>query len=102
MVEGEAHLSDPAAVLAVAIPVLVFVVALFALYTYMVRTFDPFHLGLLVGTVLFIVAGVLLAGAGVALSVCLVMVTLAPLVVVVGYETIGHRHAASSLRRVLS
>ncbi len=102
VVEGEAHLSESAAVLAVAIPVLVFLVALFALYTYLLRTFDPFHLGLLVGTIAFIVLGVVLAEAGVALSVCLVMVTLAPLVVVVGYETIGHRHAVSSLRRVLS
>ena len=102
VVEGEARLSESDAVLAVAIPVLVFVVALFALYTYLVRTFDPFHLGLLLGTIAFIVTGVVLAEAGVALSVCLVTVTLAPLVVVVGYETIGHRHAVSSLRRVLS
>ena len=71
VVEGEAHLSESAAVLAVAIPVLVFLVALFALYTYLVRTFDPFHLGLLVGTIAFIVLGVVLAEAGVALSVCL-------------------------------
>jgi len=54
------------------------------------------------GTIALSVTGVLLAEAGVALSVCLVTVTLAPLVVVVGYETIGHRHAVSSLRRVLS
>ena len=41
VVEGEAHLSESAAVLAVAIPVLVFLVALFALYTYLVRTSIP-------------------------------------------------------------
>ena len=45
VVEGEAHLSESAAVLAVAIPVLVYLVALFALYTYLLRTFDPFHIG---------------------------------------------------------
>ena len=78
VVEGEAHLSESAAVLAVAIPVLVYVVALFALYIYLVRTFDPFHIGLLVGTIAFIVLGVVLAEAGAALSVCLIMVTLAP------------------------
>ena len=51
VVDGEAHLSESAAVLAVAIPVLVFLVSLFALYAYMVRTFDPFHLGLFAVTV---------------------------------------------------
>jgi hypothetical protein len=53
--------------------VLVFLVGLFALYTYLVRTFDPFHIGLLIGTIVFIVAGVVLAEIGVALSVCLIM-----------------------------
>ena len=102
VVDGESHLSESATVLAVAIPVLVYLIALFALYTYLLRTFDLFHIGLLVGTIAFIVLGVVLAEAGVALSVCLIMVTLAPLVVVVGYETIGHRHAVSSLRQMLS
>jgi low temperature requirement protein LtrA len=102
VVEGEAHLSESAAVLAVAIPVLVFLVSLFALYAYMVRTFDPFHLGLFAVTLALIVAAAVMAQAGVALSVCLGVVTLAPFVVVVGYETVGHRHAVSSLRRLLS
>ena len=47
LVEGEAHLSEADVVLAVAFPVLVYLVALFALYTHLLRIFDPFHLGLL-------------------------------------------------------
>ncbi len=102
VVEGASELSTTAALLSVAIPVLLFLIAMFALYAYLIRSFDPFHIGLLLGSLALIATGVLLAEAGVALAVCLIMVTLAPFVVVVGYETVGHRHQAASLRRALS
>jgi hypothetical protein len=33
---------------------------------------------------------------------CLLVVTLAPMVTVVGYETLGHRHAADAVARSLA
>ena len=47
------------------------------------------------------VLAVALAAAGASLGVCLVIVTLSPAVVVVGFETVGHRHQAASLERAL-
>ncbi len=102
VVEGESELGPTGTVLAVAIPVMVFILALFVLYTYLVRRFDPLHLGLVAGTVGLLTLAAVLARAGVPLSVCLVLVTLAPFVVVVGYETVGHRHQADIMARVLS
>jgi hypothetical protein len=48
------------------------------------------------------VAAVVLAFLGAPLGLCLVMVTLSPAVVIVGYETLGHRHQAAVLERALS
>jgi hypothetical protein len=41
-----------------------------------------------------------LAAAGVDLAICLVVVTLAPVVTIVGYETIGHKHIAATIERL--
>jgi hypothetical protein len=43
---------------------------------------------------------VLLATAGVSVTACLVVLALAPVVTVVGYETLGHRHMADALERL--
>jgi low temperature requirement protein LtrA len=101
-IEGEAHIGAVATVLTVAVPVGMFVVAVYALHTYLVREGDPFHLGLLVGTAAVLAAAVWLAAAGVPMAWCLLVVTLAPAVTVVGYEALGHRHLATILNRSLS
>ena len=41
---------------------------------------------------MLVVVPVLLAAAGVSMAVCLVVLMFAPVVTVVGYETVGHRH----------
>ena len=41
----------------------------------------------------------LLAAAGVSMAVCLVVLMFAPVVSVVGYETVGHRHQADAMAR---
>ncbi len=98
--EEEASVSATTAVLAVAIPVAVFVVVLFALYSWLVGEVDRFHLLLLTGAAAFCALPVALAAAGVATALCLLVLVLAPVVVVVGYETVGHRHEADVLERV--
>jgi Bacterial low temperature requirement A protein (LtrA) len=98
----EAHIGATAAVLTVAVPVSVFMLALFAVYAYLVRAVDPFHLILLGGTAAVLVLPVVLATIGAPMAVCLVVLMLAPLVPVIGYETIGHRHVAVALQRTLA
>lgn len=102
VIEGHAEIGVLGAIVSVALPVFIFSVALFTLYTYLVREFDPFHIALFAGTVLLLAAAVALAAAGVSLGLCLIVITLSPAVVVVGYETVGHRHQAAMLRRVLT
>jgi low temperature requirement protein LtrA len=87
-------------VLSVAVPLAVFTVMLFVLWTALVRVVDPFHLGLLVGTVAVLVLAVMLARAGVSMAWCLMVLALAPVVTVVGYETVGHRHQEAVLSRM--
>jgi low temperature requirement protein LtrA len=100
--EGHAVVGIPGAVSAVAIPVLVFSISLFTLYNWLLHEFDPFHIALFVGTVLTLVAAVVLAYAGASLGLCLLVITASPAIVVVGYETVGHRHQADALARILA
>jgi low temperature requirement protein LtrA len=97
VVEGEATIGVLGAVLATAIPVLVFMVVYFALYSYLVRSIDPFHVLLFVGTLAVLAVAVGLAIAGASLGVCLLVVMLAPVVTIVGYEAVGHRHMTAVL-----
>ena len=101
-IEHQAHISGVATVLSVAVPVGGFVLMVYALHTWLVREADPFHLGLLAGTAAVLVAAVWLAAAGVPMAWCLLIVTLAPAVTVVGYEALGYRHLAAILNRNLS
>ncbi|SDR85207.1 Low temperature requirement protein LtrA [Paraoerskovia marina] len=96
-VEGESELGVVATVLAVVVPVALFVLLTFGLYALLVVHVDPFHLLLLLGTGIFLVVGLALAAAGVSLELSLAVVALAPWVSVVGYETVGHRRGAAAM-----
>ncbi len=78
--------------LSVAVPLSVYVLALYALYAALTRTLDPLHAALIGLTAVVVVLSVVLALAGASLAVCLVVLSLAPWVTVVGYELRGHRH----------
>ncbi|MCF4122170.1 low temperature requirement protein A [Antribacter sp. KLBMP9083] len=94
---GESHLGPIGTVLAVAVPVMLFVVADYALYWVLVRTIDPLHLWLALGGVAMLGAAVAAVAAGASMAWALLIVMLAPAVTVVGYETVGHRHVAQLL-----
>jgi len=96
-IEHKAHIGELAAVLAVAVPVGVFLLAIYALYAYLVRSFDPLHKWLLMGTLAVVLTAVAAAMAEVDMAICLVVLMLAPMVTVVGYEIWGHRHQAQAL-----
>ncbi len=101
-ISDETHIGATATVLTVAVPLAVFVVMLYALYTYLIHAADPFHIGLLVTTAAVLVLAVVLAAAGLPMAVCLVVLMFAPVVTVIGYETIGHRHQVIALADALS
>jgi low temperature requirement protein LtrA len=98
--EGEAEISDTGIVLSVAIPFAVYAFTFYFIYSVLVRTSDPFHIWLLAGSAAMLLLAVLLAGAGVDVSACLLVLALAPVVTVVGYETVGHRHMAEAFERM--
>lgn len=96
-IRHEAHIDDIAALLTIVIPVGLFILALITLYTVLLRRFDPFHVLLFAGSCAVLAASVVVVAAGASLTVGIGIVALAPVVVIVGYETVGHRHQSSAL-----
>ncbi|MWB98754.1 low temperature requirement protein A [Agromyces seonyuensis] len=96
VIEGVAHLDEFGAVLCVVIPVAVFFATAFVLYSLLLHRFDPFDLVLFAGVVLCLVGAVVAVAAGASMGWALAITALAPVVVIVGFETAGHRrqHAA--------
>jgi low temperature requirement protein LtrA len=90
--EGHAHIGSVGTVLTVAVPVLVFVVADYVQFWILTRIFDMLHMVLLVGTVALLGASVAVAAAGAHMAWALLLVMLAPVVTIVGYELRGHEH----------
>ena len=99
VIQGKAHIGATAATLSVAIPVAVFLVMVYALYAYMLRARDAVHIALLALTAVVLGASIAMSASGFSLTHCLMVLTLAPIVTVIGYETFGHRHAAAALAR---
>jgi low temperature requirement protein LtrA len=97
--EHEAKIGAVDTVLSVAVPVAVFACAFYLVYSIVMHEADPFHIWLLAGTVAVLVASVVLATVGVSMAVCLIVLMFAPVVTVVGFEMIGHRHMAAALER---
>jgi low temperature requirement protein LtrA len=91
-IEHHSELDTPGTVLTVAVPVALYVASLYALHYWLSRVFDPFMLVLLGGTALVVAGSVLLAALGTPMIWCLSLLSLAPWVSVVGYETVGYRY----------
>ncbi len=73
-------------VFAVAVPVGVYIALIYLIYGMLVRSWDVLHFWLLALTAAVLVIAVLLAWVGVSMAICLLVVTLAPAVTVVGFE----------------
>lgn len=100
VIAGDAPaLGATTAVAMVAGAVLLFMTAMMLLYAALYRTFDAFHSGLLGACIVILLGAIGLARAGVPMGWCLLLCTLAPAVVVIGAETVGHRHQAELLAR---
>ena len=100
-IEHKAHIGPVATVLALAIPVGVYLAGIYLLYHGLFAHIDAFHVFLISVTGAVLVTGPLLAAAGVSMSTCLLVVMLAPAVTVIGYETRGHKHIAHALERTM-
>ncbi len=98
--EHETTIGPTATVASTTIPVAVYILALYAIYAAFTRHADPFHLSLLAGTAAVVVLSVVLAALGVGVGICLAVVMFAPVVTVLGYETLGHRHVEEALARM--
>jgi low temperature requirement protein LtrA len=90
--EVKAELSLVGTVLTVAIPLGIYLLALYVFYAVISRSLDPFHLMLIAGTVVALAVPVVMATNEVEVQWCLLVLSLAPWVTVVGYETVGYRH----------
>jgi low temperature requirement protein LtrA len=101
-IEHHSALGSVDTVLSVAVPVAVYIASIYMLYVLLVRKVDAFHMLLLALTGFVLGAAVWMADAGVSMANCLLVVTLAPMVTVVGYESLGHRHAARDIERSLA
>jgi len=98
--EGKSHLGPVGTVLTVAVPLGAYLLALYGFYAIITRSMDPFHLLLILGTVVVLVLPLVMAANGIDLEWCLLALSLAPWVTVVGYEAHGYRHNAAVLERL--
>jgi low temperature requirement protein LtrA len=98
-IEHESHIGPLATLLAVAIPVALYLLLIYGLYYYLVRQFDLLHVGLLSVAASVIAGAVIAASAGVDMAICLIVLMLAPVVTVAGYEALGYRHQAAALAK---
>jgi low temperature requirement protein LtrA len=85
-IEGRATITAIATVLAVVVPVGVFLLLMYALSYYLVRRFYVFQAWLLIGTAGAIAATLVAGLSGLDVAKCLVILMLAPAVTVVGSE----------------
>lgn len=101
-IEHESKLGPVECVLAVAIPVGVYILWVFWLYFILVRSLSPSHVVVVLGSGLVLAAAVGLAAAGVDMAICQVVVMFAPMVTVVGFEMVGHQHAEDAIAAAMS
>jgi low temperature requirement protein LtrA len=95
-------LTELGTVLCTAVPVAIYILVLYGLYASFTRHLDPFHLWLLGGSAAVLALSVGLAAAGVSIAVCLLVLMFTPIVTVVGFETLGHRHVDEALARMVA
>ena len=97
VMEGEATIGVLGAVLSVVIPLAVFTIAYFGIYSSLMGRVDMLHVNLAVGMLAVLALGVVAATAGVSLGWSLLIIAAAPFVTVVVYESWGYRHVAADV-----
>ena len=98
-IEHKSAMNSTATVLAVAIPVGVYIGAVYGTYLLLTRAWDGFYASVVLITLSLLGAAVGLASAGVSTPTCLLVVTAAPAAVVASFESHGHRRTAHALAK---
>jgi low temperature requirement protein LtrA len=98
-IEHESELSGVATVLTVVIPVGAYLLTIYLLDVLMSHTVVVYRLVLILLSVAVLAVAVVLALQGVSMATCLLVVTLAPVVAVVGDEIRAHRRTADAISR---
>jgi len=98
-IEHKSAMNSTGTVLAVAIPVGVYIGAVYGTYLLLTRAWDGFYASVVLITLSLLGAAVGLASAGVSTPVCLIVVTAAPAAVVASFESHGHRRTAYALAK---
>ncbi|HKH09173.1 MAG TPA: low temperature requirement protein A, partial [Agromyces sp.] len=91
-----------AALLTVVIPVGLFSVVLFVLYSLLLRALDPFVIWLVMGSLFVLLLAVVAVAAGASMGVGILITACSPIVTIIGFETVGHRRQAAQLERILA
>jgi Bacterial low temperature requirement A protein (LtrA) len=99
-IEHRSELGSVATVVAVAVPVGVYVCTVFGTYLLLVRAWDKFYAVDVLICLLVLAAAVGLAAAGISTAVCLLVVMAAPAAVVASVELFGHRHLGEVMEQV--
>lgn len=98
-VEGHSSLGIFGTVLAVVIPIAIFIGIVYAAWPFMMEmpAYDPLHVWTLIFTALVLGGALVMAAFGVGIAWCLSVAMLAPWASVIGYETVGNLHVAEQL-----
>ncbi|HEY9303718.1 MAG TPA: low temperature requirement protein A, partial [Mycobacterium sp.] len=99
-IEHRSELGSVATVIAVALPVGVYVCTVFGTYLLLARTWDGFYAVDVLICLVVLAAAVGLAAAGISTTVCLLVVMAAPAALVASFELFGHRHLAEVMDRI--
>lgn len=95
VIEREAHVDTTTAVLATVIPVLVYLVVLYLIYTLLLAKVDGYQAVLFAGAIVALVLAVVVSTVGATLGVSLLVTAGCPIVIITGYEVRARRIAAS-------
>ncbi|MFV0251837.1 MAG: low temperature requirement protein A [Beutenbergiaceae bacterium] len=98
--EHHSELGAVGTVLTVAIPLTIYIVAIYALFHLLLPGRDNFHTIMLVVTLAAVGVAVALTLAGVSIAVPILVLTLAPWITVLAYESRGHREMAARVERL--
>lgn len=96
--EDESHLGATGVIVATAVPVALYLLAVYGLHTVLFGIADAFHVLVIVLTLALLGVAIGATAAGMTMTAGLVIVTAAAFISVVGFEWIGHRHQARMLQ----
>lgn len=95
--DGHSHLAETGVTVALAVPVGVYLFAVYGLHTLMFGMTDAFHVLLLAIACALLAIGVIGSHGNMPLPIALIAITAAGWVPVVGFECVGHRRQARQL-----